>query len=123
MPGDIEQDGEHVSHEPQAGRQPGQSENGSHGIPSGSGLGKYRILERIRSTYNSTVYKARDTLLDRLVAIKQMTPALIDNPMACGDFRREAQMDGTLQRRCPPRHHHSRADRGAAGPFHHSRIR
>ncbi len=92
MPGEFERDGEHVGHEPQSGRQPGQPENGNHGIPSGSGLGKYRILERIRSTYNATVYKARDTMLDRLVAIKQMTPALMDNPMACGDFRREAQM-------------------------------
>ena len=67
-----------------------ETTNGS--LPSGSGLSKYRILERIRSTYNATVYKARDTLLDRLVSIKQMTNALIDNPMACGDFRREAQM-------------------------------
>jgi len=92
MAAEFERDGEHVGHEPHSGRQPGQPENGNHGIPSGSGLGKYRILERIRSTYNATVYKARDTMLDRLVAIKQMTPALMDNPMACGDFRREAQM-------------------------------
>lgn len=92
MPGEFEHHEEHVGHEAPAGRQPGKGENGGHGIPSGSGLGKYRVLERIRSTYNATVYKARDTMLDRLVAIKQMTPALLDNPMACGDFRREAQM-------------------------------
>ena len=40
-------------------------------IPTGSGLGKYRILERIRSTPNGVIYKARDSLLDRLVALKQ----------------------------------------------------
>lgn len=92
MPGEFEHHDEHVGQETPAVRQPGKAENGGNGIPSGSGLGKYRILERIRSTYNATVYKARDTMLDRLVAIKQMTPALLDNPMACGDFRREAQM-------------------------------
>jgi len=94
MPGEFERESDPVGHEPtpkhHSPRADGNGNGG--GIPSGSGLGKYRILERIRSTYNATVYKARDTLLDRLVAIKQLTPALMDNPMACGDFRREAQM-------------------------------
>lgn len=62
------------------------------GLPTGTGIGKYRILERIRNLHNATVYKARDTMLDRLVAIKQMCPALIDNPVACGHFKREAQL-------------------------------
>ena len=61
------------------------------GLPTGTGLGKYRILERIRSYHNAVVYKARDLMLDRLVAVKQMTPELIDSPIACGNFRREAQ--------------------------------
>lgn len=61
-------------------------------LATGAGLGKYRILERIRTTRNGAIYKARDTLLDRLVALKRMNPALIDDPIACGDFRREAQM-------------------------------
>lgn len=30
-------------------------------------------------------------MLDRLVAIKQMAPHLLDDPIACGEFRREAQ--------------------------------
>ncbi len=61
------------------------------GLPTGTGLGKYRILERLYSTYNGAVYKARDMMLDRLVTIKQMTPALLDDPIACGLFKREAQ--------------------------------
>ncbi|RIK68829.1 MAG: hypothetical protein DCC65_01465 [Planctomycetota bacterium] len=62
------------------------------GLPSGTGIGKYRILERIRTYHNAVVYKARDLMLDRLVAVKQMSPGLIDNPVACGNFRREAQL-------------------------------
>jgi serine/threonine protein kinase/tetratricopeptide (TPR) repeat protein len=63
----------------------------SPGLPTGSGLGKYRILERIRTYHNAVAYKARDAMLDRLVTIKQMAPDLIDNPVACGNFKREAQ--------------------------------
>lgn len=62
------------------------------GLPSGTGIGKYRILERIRTYHNAVVYKARDLMLDRLVAVKQMSPELIDSPIACGNFKREAQL-------------------------------
>ncbi len=68
------------------------------GLPTGTGLGKYRILERIRATHNAVVYKGRDNLLDRLVIIKQMLPTLIDNPVACGLFRREAQFLAAIPR-------------------------
>ena len=61
------------------------------GLPTGTGLGKYRILERLWTAHNAIVYKARDATLDRLVTIKQMSPSLIDNPVACGHFKREAQ--------------------------------
>lgn len=61
-------------------------------LPTGSGLGKYRILERVRTTRGAVVYKARDAMLDRLVSLKQMAPELIDDPIACGEFRREAQL-------------------------------
>jgi serine/threonine protein kinase/tetratricopeptide (TPR) repeat protein len=62
------------------------------GLPTGTGLGKYRIAERIGASHNCVVYRARDTMLDRLVVIKQMSPELIDHPIACGQFRREAQL-------------------------------
>ncbi|MFQ5428792.1 MAG: protein kinase [Phycisphaerae bacterium] len=64
----------------------------SNGVPSGTGLGKYRVLERLRTTHNAIIYKGRDTMLDRPVAIKQMNPRLIDDPTACGEFKREAQL-------------------------------
>lgn len=64
----------------------------ANGLPSGTGLGKYRILERTRRTHNAITYKARDTMLDRLVTIKQMNPHLIDDPIGCGEFKREAQL-------------------------------
>lgn len=68
------------------------------GLPTGTGLGKYRILERLYNTYNGVVYKARDMLLDRLVTIKQMTPKFLDDPIACGMFKREAQFLARIPR-------------------------
>lgn len=59
-------------------------------LPSGTGLGKYRILERIASSQSAILYKARDHLLDRPVVIKQLAPQLADDPGACGRFRKEA---------------------------------
>lgn len=59
-------------------------------LPSGTGLGKYRILDRIRASETAVIYKARDILLDRLVVIKQLAPHLLDDPRACGRFRKEA---------------------------------
>lgn len=64
----------------------------ARGIPYGSGLGKYRILDRVRTTPQAIIYNARDALLDRLVVIKQLNPSLVDDPLACGDFKREAQL-------------------------------
>jgi len=71
------------------------------GLPSGTGLGKYRILERVGATHNAVLYKARDLMLDRLVTIKQMSPELIDNPVACGCFKREAQLLARIPRGNP----------------------
>lgn len=70
-------------------------------LANGSGLGKYRVLECIRRTDRAVVYKARDTLLDRLVGLKRMSPGLIDDPVACGEFRREAQMMARCGRSSP----------------------
>lgn len=70
-----------------------------HGLITGTGLGKYRILERVRTTHNAIIYKARDSMLDRLVTLKQLNPGLIDDPIACGDFKREAQLLARLSGR------------------------
>lgn len=71
------------------------------GLPTGTGLGKYHILERIGTQHNAIIYRARDTMLDRLVAIKQMAPELIDHPIACGHFKREAQFLARIPRGTP----------------------
>jgi len=71
------------------------------GIPSGTGLGKYRILERIGTTFNAIIYKARDGMLDRSVTIKQMDPRLVDDPIACGEFKREAQLLARIPKDVP----------------------
>ncbi len=59
---------------------------------TGSGIGKYRVLDRIRAGERAILLKARDVLLDRLVVIKQLAPALLDDPRACGRFRKEAYL-------------------------------
>ncbi|MCG8406434.1 MAG: protein kinase [Phycisphaerales bacterium] len=86
------EDTESEKHPQEDGRRADNCADISKGLASGSGLGKYRILERIRSTHNAIAYKARDTMLDRLVTVKQMNPHLIDDPIGCGEFKREAQL-------------------------------
>lgn len=70
---------------PRPATQPSEDE-----LPAGTGLGKYRILERLAASPVATLYKARDHLLDRAVVIKQLAPHLADDPAACGRFRKEA---------------------------------
>ena len=76
---------------PLSNASPTRALNG-RGMPIGSGLGKYRILDRVRTTHHAIVYNARDALLDRVVIIKQLNPGLLDDPLACGDFKHEAQL-------------------------------
>ena len=45
-------------------------------------LGKYQIMEEIGRGAHATVYKARDTTLDRVVALKVMRPGLLWDPDA-----------------------------------------
>ncbi|MFC1975036.1 protein kinase [Chloroflexota bacterium] len=54
-------------------------------------LGRYEILEKIGQGGFAIVYRGRDTELDRLVALKELRPVLLDDTTWVKHFRREAQ--------------------------------
>jgi len=60
-------------------------------------LGKYEILEPIGHGAHATVYKACDTTLDRIVALKVMRPGLLWDPDAVERFLREAKAAAQLE--------------------------
>ena len=87
------------------------SSGGGHGVTGGSGLltqsrlmealksatlGDYEILAELGRGGMATVYLAHDISLDRKVAIKVMSPALLDGEGAIERFKREARTAGAL---------------------------
>lgn len=64
---------------------------------TGKNLGKYVLLERLGKGGMAEVYKARQPLIERLVAIKVMLPDLAASPQFVERFRREAQRMGQLR--------------------------
>jgi serine/threonine protein kinase len=60
-------------------------------------IGKYEIVELIGRGGMGVVYKARDTVLGRLVALKLMTAGLADNAEVRERFLREARAVSMLQ--------------------------
>ncbi len=58
--------------------------------------GRYRILEELGRGGMGIVYKAQDTVLDRVVAFKVLPDALRDNPQALKNFLREAKSAAKL---------------------------
>ncbi len=60
-------------------------------------LDKYEIVAEIGSGGFGTVYRARDTDLDRHVALKVLHPSLLDNPAFVERFRREAKAAANLE--------------------------
>jgi len=60
-------------------------------------LGKYEILEELGRGAMGVVYKARDPLINRLVAMKTITSGLAEQPDMLERFYREAQAAGGLQ--------------------------
>ncbi|MCU0484835.1 MAG: protein kinase [Anaerolineales bacterium] len=54
-------------------------------------IGKYEILEKLGEGASSDVYRARDTQLGRVVALKVLKPALVPDSSAFARFIQEAQ--------------------------------
>lgn len=59
-------------------------------LPAGTRLGPYEVLAALGSGGMGEVYKARDSRLDRLVAVKILSPAMAVSPDARERFEREA---------------------------------
>ncbi|HKR26757.1 MAG TPA: protein kinase, partial [Acidobacteriaceae bacterium] len=65
-------------------------------IAPGTILGPYELLDQIGSGGMGVVYKAQDTRLDRLVALKFLPDALTSDAQALSRFRREAKSASAL---------------------------
>jgi serine/threonine protein kinase len=65
-------------------------------ISPGKRLGPYEILSAIGAGGMGEVYKARDTLLDRIVAIKVLPAHLADRPELRDRFERESRTIASL---------------------------
>ncbi|HVE73194.1 MAG TPA: protein kinase [Thermoanaerobaculia bacterium] len=65
-------------------------------ISSGTRLGPYEILAPLGAGGMGEVYRARDTRLDRTVAVKVLPPAFASNPQLRQRFEREARMISQL---------------------------
>src|ERR1035437_10209405 len=65
---------------------------GGIGLPAGSRIGKYEGVERLGMGGQAIIYKCYDSLLDRHVAIKQISGHLAEDPKFLERFRKEAQI-------------------------------
>src|SRR6187397_982360 len=65
-------------------------------LTSGSRLGPYEIIEAIGAGGMGEVYRARDTKLNRDVAIKVLPDLFAGDPERLARFRREAQVLAAL---------------------------
>jgi serine/threonine protein kinase len=69
---------------------PVEPETLAQGPPLGS-LGRYQLLAKLGQGGMGTVYLARDTRLDRCVAVKVLPAESVDDPDALARFHREAK--------------------------------
>src|SRR5438093_1364541 len=65
-------------------------------LPAGARLGPYEILSAIGAGGMGEVYRAKDTRLDRIVAIKVLPSHLSQNPQLKQRFEREARTISSL---------------------------
>lgn len=66
------------------------------GLPNGTQLGPYEIVGPLGAGGMGEVYRARDTRLDRNVAVKILPPHLAEKPDAAERFEREARTISSL---------------------------
>jgi serine/threonine protein kinase len=59
-------------------------------------IGRYEILDRIAAGGQGTVYRARDTVLDRVVAVKVINQPVADDPQYLDALQREARLAAGL---------------------------
>ena len=59
-------------------------------------IGRYEILDRIAAGGQGTVYRARDTVLDRVVAVKVINQPVTDDPEYLEALQREARLAAGL---------------------------
>jgi len=62
----------------------------------GKTLGNYQVIEKLGAGGMGEVYRARDTRLNRDVALKVLSPAFADDPERMARFEREAQVLASL---------------------------
>lgn len=62
------------------------------GLPPGTKIGKYEVVERTAIGGQAIVYKCYDAMLDRHVAVKQISSHLAEDPKFIERFRKEAQI-------------------------------
>jgi len=65
-------------------------------LASGTRLGPYEVLGALGSGGMGEVYQARDTVLDRHVAVKVLSESVADDPDRLARFEREARALATL---------------------------
>ena len=78
-----------------AGTKPGAPEGVS--APPGTYLGIYELIEKIGQGGMGSVWKARHTKLDKLVAVKLLPPHLMTDAEAVSRFEREMKAVGKLE--------------------------
>jgi serine/threonine-protein kinase len=69
------------------------------GAAGGEAFGHYRLEARLGSGGFGEVWRARDTKLDRVVAVKVLQDRSLDDPRAADRFHREARMAARLRHR------------------------
>src|SRR5688572_32808565 len=65
-------------------------------VSSGTRLGPYEVLSALGAGGMGEVYRARDTKLNRDVALKVLPPAFTGNPDRVARFAREARLLASL---------------------------